>query len=113
MTQRVFIVQQQHREEPVTGLLLPKYDFSTAKQYGQLVVLLGARCNAFNPESVVPELRNKLADYNDSDCLLLTGNPTLIGWATAIAAKANGGKISVLQWERIRSGYSKITAALW
>ena len=86
---RVFIVQQQHRSEPNTGILLPKYDFSTAEQYGRLIVLLGPRCNAFNPQSVVPELRAKLADYGDADCLLLAGNPTLIGWAAAIAARAS------------------------
>ena len=113
VSSRVFIVQQQHRSEPNTGILLPKYDFSTAEKYGRLIVLLGPRCNAFNPQSVVPELRAKLADYSDADCLLLAGNPTLIGWAAAIAARANGGRLAVLQWERNKGGYIKILAELW
>lgn len=94
---RVFVVQNQHRRND-RGLLEPKFDFSSAEEYGSLSYLLGPSAAPWNPEIIIPELHEKLKDFSSKDHLLLVGNPILIGWATAIAADSADGEISLLQW---------------
>lgn len=95
---RVFVVQNQHRSDPETGNMVPKFNLAPAAQYGELVYLLSPTAAPWRPDPLVEELSAKLADFTSADFLLLIGNPVLIGFATAIAAKANDGDINCLQW---------------
>lgn len=99
---RVFIVQNQMRRSSDNSGMESRYNFNPAREYGTLKFLLGPSAGPFNPNSVITELREKLADFSDDDYLVLVGNPCLIGWAVAIAADANGGNLKLLQWGRGR-----------
>lgn len=111
---RVFIVQDQFRRHPENDSLVSKFDFSQAGAFGTLVFLLSPDANPFSPnEGVVAELSDKLFDYSSNDFLLLTGNPVLIGWVTAIAAKANHGKVRMLQWNGRRGIYLEVRGNLY
>lgn len=106
---RVFIVQDQYMRDPETNSLVSKFDFSQAKPYGELVFLLDPNINPFRPnESVISTLSDHLHDFSNRDFLLLTGNPVLIGWATAIAARANKGVVRFLQWNGRRKCYLEV-----
>lgn len=107
-TPRVFVVQKQYKQDPATGELVPKHDLSSAYRYGNVEYLLSPTAGPFNPDSVIPELKAKLANYTSDDFLLLIGNPCLIGWAVAIAAGASGGRITLLQWSGKRKEYIPI-----
>lgn len=95
---RVFVVQNQHRWDRDRQRFLPKFDLTPAEEFGELTDLLSPTAAPFNPEPVLKELREKLADFGDDDYLLLVGNPVLIGFATAVAASANDGRVNLLQW---------------
>jgi hypothetical protein len=97
---RVFLVQRPLRKNRDTGQLeeaFPNLD-ELASHYGTLVELLRPSAAPFNPDPVIKELHQKLADYCDDDYLLLAGNPMLIGMTVAIAADYNDGRVHCLQY---------------
>lgn len=111
---RVFIVQDQFKRHPENNSLVSKFDFTQAKPFGELVYLLSPNANPFSPnEGVVAELTDKLHDFNSNDYLLLTGNPVLIGWVTAIAASMSKGKVRMLQWNGRRGVYLEVRGNLY
>lgn len=107
---RVFVVQNQMERDPHSGGLREKFDFSSAKKFGELVELLSPGCAPANNDEVVAELKEKLRDFCDDDHLLLVGNPVLIGLAYAIAADANEGRVRALQWHGRKRQYNSIAA---
>lgn len=113
MTRRVFVVQKQHRFDEQKGELVPKFDLTSAEVFGEVVYLLSPTASPFNPEPIIAELAEKLADFGDQDSLLLVGNPCLIGWATAIAADNNDGFVRMLQWSGRERAYIAVEATVF
>lgn len=109
---KVYVIQNTHRLNRQSSTLEPKYDFSSAARFGELVFLLTPSAKPHDA-SVVNELKEKLAKFSDDDHLLLVGNPALIGFACAIAADWNEGRVSVLQWEGKAKEYVAIKADLY
>ena len=110
---KVFVVQNQLRMNHRTGELEPKYRFDSAKEYGELIYLLSPTARPFSPGHVISVLTEKLEDYDNDDSLLLVGNPVLIGFAVAIAADFNGGRVRCLQWSGTDRRYIAIEANLY
>lgn len=106
----VYVVQDQKRKNPATGELEDRFDLSPAQEFGPLVFLLGSSASPFSTPAVIAELQLKLQNFSDRDCLLLTGNPALIGLSVAVAADANKGRVRLLQWSGSHSRYLPITA---
>lgn len=109
----VYVVQCQHRFDKDLQKLVPVYDLSPAKEYGDLVELLGRGASPFGPESVLKQLHRMLQHYGPEDYLLLIGNPVLIGWAVAIAAHYCTGKVTCLQWSGKEKAYLPIEAKIF
>jgi hypothetical protein len=107
---RVFVVQQTMSKDRRTGLLSPRFDMTPAEEFGDIVCLLTPNAKPFNPVPVIEELREKLIDFSDDDYLLCAGSPILIGWATAIAAYNNEGRVAMLQWSGINKSYAPVEA---
>lgn len=109
---KIYVIQKQMTLHPTTGELTPKYDMTSALCYGEPVYLLSPTAGPFNSESIILELKEKLAAYNpEEDFLLLVGNPCLIGWACAVAAKRGGG-LNLLQWSSKFKKYVPIRSAI-
>jgi len=89
---RVFVVQNQHRWDQRTQSFVPKYDISSAHQFGDLVELLSPTAAPFNSSPILEELRAKLRDFCDDDYVVCIGNPLLLAWAFAIAADPTAGR---------------------
>jgi hypothetical protein len=107
---RVFVVQNQHRWDRDKQKFEPKFDLEPAAEFGELTYLLSPTAAPFRPEPVIAELKQKLQDYRDGDHLLLVGNPVLIGFAVALAADANEGRVSLLQWSGKDQRYIAVEA---
>jgi hypothetical protein len=59
-------------------------------------------------------MRKKLADFSEADCLLLIGNPILIGVAVALASDASEcGHVNMLQWNGRESRYTRIESVIF
>lgn len=109
MKPRVFVVQKQYRQEGVN--LVPKFDLASAEKFGELHYLLSPTAAPFNSEAVIAELQQKLSGFRGNmDYLLLVGNPCFIGWTTAVAVKAGGGHLQLLQWSSRKMEYVCVEA---
>lgn len=110
---RVFVVQQHVRWDKERQELVPKFDLEPAAEYGELEFLLTPNAAPFNSAPIIRELREKLADFCDDDYLLLVGNPCLIGFASAVAADWNDGRVKFLQWSGKDQKYIPVEAELF
>lgn len=106
----VYVVQNALHKDHRTGDLVPKFDYGPAEQFGEVQFLLNDNARPFILAPIIQELHEKLASFSDDDYLLLTGNPTLLGLAFAIAADYNDGNIKVLQWHGRSGTYTAIEA---
>lgn len=109
---QVYVIQNQHRWDPQRQQLVPKFDFSKAEEYGDLVYVLSPKASPFRPASVIPEMRETLCNMRSEDYLLLVGNPCLIGWAVAIAAQYAGHRLRLLQWSGTEQKYIVVESDL-
>lgn len=115
---RVFIVQETLRRvfrnsNDKIGEFQRVLDLTPAAVYGELVVIFDNGKAALTPDPSIRRLRLVLKDYGPDDYLLPVGSPTLIGWATAIAADNNRGQVKMLVWDREAREYVVSEAHLW
>lgn len=106
----VYVIQDTKWVDPKDGQLKPKFDLSPALEFGELSFLLGSNASPFNLGPVLPELHERLKDFNDDDHLLLIGSPVLLGLAVAIAADVNDGNVKMLQWSGAKRCYISVSA---
>lgn len=104
----VYVVQDHTKYDPSTGTMVPKFDLSGASDWGDLHFLLSPNHRPTQPIVTIEKLRKKLRNFCDRDLLLLTGNPCFIGWATAVAADINEGRVRFLQWSSHKKKYYEL-----
>jgi len=81
-------------------------DISSAEDFGALVTCLDEREQVgWNGREATLELGFRLQNYRDQDFLLAIGDPVAIAIAGALAAQANGGRFTILKWDRRKSKY--------
>jgi len=98
----VFVIQ----DIPGTKVGAPKINIIGATQFGQLKVLLPENSQIIlSPAYVVQTLKQKLKDYTESDYLLLTGDPAIIGVACSIVSEITNGKYNLLKWDKQERKY--------
>jgi hypothetical protein len=112
---RVFVVQNQQKFDHSLGKLVPKFDLKPAEQHGELVYLLSPTAAPFSPDGPLSDIHSALHDYHsERDCLLLIGNPVLIGFAVTIAAdKSETGQVRLLQWSGKDRAYILVEASIF
>jgi hypothetical protein len=108
---RIFIPHEPLRRDPESGEMVRKIDLSPAAAFGELVFLLPPGEPPRDPVPTIEILRAKLAGFQSNDYLLPVGSPLLIAWAAAIAARAAGGRLRLLQWRF--GAYAAVEAILW
>ena len=98
----VYVLQ----ELPGTSIGRPKYNIIGAQKYGKLKVLLKENTQIImSPGPIIFELRRLLRDYTSKDYLLLSGDPSVIGIAVAIASDINNGRFNLLKLDRQEQMY--------
>ena len=106
----VYVLQ----ELPGTSVGRPKFNIMGAQKYGKLKVLLKENTQiVLSPGPVIFELRRLLKDFNSNDYLLLSGDPSVIGLACAIASDINSGKFKLLKWDRQEKVYYPLEINLY
>lgn len=104
---RVYAVQQQRLRQG--GELVDKFDFTEARSYGEIIVMLQHSATPFDMPPVIKALHEHLQHITKDDWIILTGNPVLIGLAVAIAADYLDGCLRILQWSGSTDSYIPIT----
>lgn len=110
---RVYVINEPLRRNHDTGELERTIDLSPATAFGELSFLLHSGQLPQDPSPTVEVLRRKLADYTANDFLLPVGHPAMIGWATALAARASGGEVKMLCWYPPMRRYLVTKVRLW
>lgn len=110
---RVFVPNMPTRFEPATGSYEPQHDISPAQVFGEFVFLFPGGRLPRDYNSVAMSFRDALADFNDSDHLLLIGHPILLGMATHFAATANQGRVKFLRFQTRNQRYELVRVNMW
>ena len=98
----VFVIQ----DIPGTKAGAPKINIIGAREFGDLKVLLPENSQIIlSPAYVIQTLKQKLKDYKESDYLLLTGDPAIIGVACSIVSDITNGKYNLLKWDKQERKY--------
>ena len=101
-------------ELPGTSVGRPKFNIMGALKYGKLKVLLKENAQVvLSSGPVIFELRRLLKDFNSNDYLLLSGDPSVIGLACAIASDINNGRFKLLKWDRQEKVYYPLEINLY
>lgn len=108
----VYVVQRQFRYDPDKGAVVPRYDLGPAEKYGELRLILTDRTAVEKSAVIISKMDLLLRNYTDNDYLLLIGHPVLIGWATALAAAHNNGRIKQLVWNGKDQVYTPVESFL-
>ena len=94
---KVYVLQ----ELPGTRAGSPKINIMSASKYGEFKFLLPEFSQIiFSPGPLIFKLRKSLKDFSESDYLLLTGDPAIIGVACSIVADNTNGKFNLLKWDK-------------
>ena len=106
----VYVLQ----ELPGTRIGRPKFNIMGASKYGKLKVLLKEDTQIIlSPGPIIFELRRLLKDFNSNDYLLLSGDPSVIGLACAIASDINSVRFNLLKWDRQEKVYYPLEINLY
>jgi len=99
----VYVVQEQ-----------PDKNIVSAQKFGEIKILLPHGSNImFSAGQATHNLVAKMSDFNDDDYLLLIGDPTAIGIATAVACMWNQGRVKLLKWDRQAAMYYPVQVNLY
>lgn len=106
MTGRVFVVQRPAYFDRERRGWVNKYDISAAEEYGELVFLLRPG-NIYRDKltSAIELLHKELVDYGPEDHILAIGDPVAIAATVMVASMQNGGKVSLLKFDRMDNKY--------
>ena len=92
----------------------PKINIIGASQYGSFKFLLPELSQIiFSPGPLIFKLRKILKDYRETDYLLLTGDPAIIGVACSIVSDITTGKYNLLKWDKQERRYYPIKINLY
>lgn len=109
MNAHVYVTQNPMRRDPVSGDLVHTFDLTSARQYGELQVLLPSGPPLVTTGTVLEQLRHKLSGFTDRDHLLCLGDPVVIAMASAMVAELNDGVVPLLVWDRRVRKYNSVT----
>lgn len=110
---RVFIVHEPLKFDRGSGQMRRWADLTPASEFGELIFILPPGQPPIDPRATLPKLQEALKDFSDDDHLLAIGQPALLAWAAAIAARAANGRIRVLVWQTSIKRYTSIAASVW
>ena len=88
----------------------PKINIMGASKYGKFKFLLSEFSQIiFSPGPLIYKLRQGLKNFKESDYLLLTGDPAIIGVACSIVSDITNGKYKLLKWDKQERKYYPIS----
>ncbi|MAG18562.1 MAG: hypothetical protein CMB98_06745 [Flavobacteriaceae bacterium] len=86
----------------------------TASDFGYLVICLPENSQMmFSPGPFIHKMRKNLRDFKETDYILCTGDPAIIGLSTAIVSDITQGKFNLLKWDRQETRYYPLSFNLY
>lgn len=107
-----FIPQQPSKYDKDTRLWIPIVDIQQVEQFGTPVVMIPPNAGRGSTAPLVDVIKAKMRDYTIDDYIVALGDPSLIAAAACIAAKATGGVVKMLKWDRIVKTYISVEVVI-
>ena len=86
----------------------------TASDYGYLVICLPENSQMlFSPQPFIHKMRKNLQDFKETDYILCSGDPAIIGLSTAIVSDITQGRFNLLKWDRQETRYYQLSFNLF
>jgi hypothetical protein len=96
----VYVPYQPMMRSP-TGNLVPKIDLHKVEEFGNTISLLDwPEVRDMDMQVIYSKLAPGLAEFRDSDMILMVGNPVITALMAMIAADVNEGVVNLLYWDR-------------
>lgn len=108
----VYVVQEPMKRDARTGEMIPSWDMTPAREYGDIEVMFPSGRVALSTQPMVQRARHLLRNFSDNDHVLLAGDPVLIGIVAAIASDFNRGRVKFLKWDRHTTSYLMVNVQL-
>lgn len=109
MSSVVYAIHQPVRYDRVKREMVP-VDLTAAKTFGQLHIVFPGRDRPPPITACADELKAAMARFKPHDRLLIAGDMDLIVFAAVLAAKACGGKLTLLKWDGRERRYHEVSA---
>ena len=109
---RVFVTQSPMRRDRETGELRQVHDITPAAKFGVLEVLVPGGPVVLSTQHLVTTLKDKLRDFCDDDYLLCLGDPAVMTICASICSRVNGGRYTLLVWDRHANEYLPVPVQL-
>lgn len=108
---KVFITQVPSRRDNESNLWVPTVNYSPAKKFGEVEIILPAGSQFYAPDETVRVIKARLKelDFQQGDYLLPMGSPVIMAVTAAIAARRCGGCLNILSWDKHSDGYEVAT----
>ena len=107
-----FIPQQPSKYDKDTRLWIPIVDIQQVEQFGTPVVMIPPNAGRGSTAPLVDVIKAKMRDYTIDDYIVALGDPSLIAAAACIAAKATGGVVKMLKWDRVVKTYISVEVVI-
>ena len=102
---KVYVPQQPSHFDTATRMWIPTINIDRAAAFGEIEVMLPPNANRLHTAPLVAALKDRMAAYNRDDYIVAVGDPSLIAAAACIAARATGGLVRMLKWDRMARNY--------
>jgi hypothetical protein len=116
LTQFLEFIKDNPQENFVYVLQHPPQNINimSASDYGYLVICLPENSQMmFSPAPFIRKMRKNLQDFKETDYILCTGDPAIIGLSTAIVSDITNGKFNLLKWDRQETRYYPLSFNLY
>lgn len=102
---KVYVIHERLQYNAETKEFEPARDLSPAAEFGEMVPVVGTGRPSSDPNAELSLIQKRLADYTSDDYILPVGDPPFLMMAGAIAARATGGPVRWLRWDRRQCRY--------
>lgn len=79
-------------------------NYSAGEQFGNLKTVFSSISRNYNPDSAISHAIRTLADMNENDYLLMSGDPALCAICVSLAVE-KFGRVRILRWDRVTMTY--------
>jgi len=95
-----------------SGELVPVFDLTPARAYGELKVLLDKPNMMLAAVPIIQQLKRDMRTFSDDDYILPVGDPSSIAAVVMVAAQMNRNRVKILSWDRRTQQYIELQLAV-
>lgn len=109
---KVYVPQVPSRYDQDIKSWVPTVNLDPALEFGELEVLLPPEAGRMPSSDLKELLARGIQNIKDTDWLLATGDPVIMGITMALAAQKLDGLLRILRWDKRSRSYEPVVVEL-